>query len=70
MNTDTGTVYRGFPAIRAAEARGEPVVAVSEKVADAVEIGMLALNRGERRAQRYRRNERRARTGPLTERGG
>ncbi len=49
MNSDTGQVYRGEFEIAAAIGRGEPVVRVSEQVADAVEIGMLAMNRAERR---------------------
>lgn len=65
MNTDTGQIYRrmteeDWDRIRASN---EPVVPVSERVADAVEIGMQALNRAERRAQQYARNARRARTG-------
>lgn len=49
MNLETGAVYRDQVSIDAAKARGENVVPVSERVADAVEIGMQALNRAERR---------------------
>jgi hypothetical protein len=49
MNTDTGQVYRTQVEIDAAQARGEPLARVSERVADAVEIGMSHLNRHERR---------------------
>lgn len=53
MNTDTGQIYRNALDIDAARLRGEPIVDVSERVADAVEIGMAALNRAERRAVEY-----------------
>lgn len=56
MNTDTGQIYREQEAIEAAKLRGEPITQVSERVADAVEIGMEALNRAERRAQQFKRN--------------
>lgn len=59
MNTETGQIYRGATEIAAAQARGETLVPVSERVADAVEIGMEALNRAERRAEKYRKNARR-----------
>lgn len=49
MNTDTGQIYRDME-IEAAKLRGEPIVEVSERVADAVAIGMEALQRAERRA--------------------
>ena len=51
MNTDNGRIYRNAEAIEAARARGEPLAEVSEQVADTVEIGMLALNRAQRRVQ-------------------
>ncbi len=51
MVVNTGQIYRGQQAIAEAEARGEPVVEVSERVAQAVEIGMAVLNRHERRKQ-------------------
>jgi hypothetical protein len=65
MNTDTGQIYRNLTEEDWARIRtnGEPVVPVSERVADAVEIGMQALNRAERRAQQYQKNARRERTG-------
>jgi hypothetical protein len=53
MNVDTGEIYRKQLDIEAAKLRGEPVVGVSERVADAVEIGMQALERAERRAVEY-----------------
>lgn len=64
MNTDTGQIYRGLDEIKAALERGEPVVPVSERVAQTMEAGQRALgNRKERRqAQREeRRQERKAR---------
>jgi len=45
MNTDTGEVYRGLTE------ENPNIVPVSEDVADAVEIGIKALNRAERRYQ-------------------
>ena len=65
MNTDTGEIHRNLTEEDWERVRtnGEPVVPVSERVADAVEIGMEALNRAERRAQQYTRNARRAQTG-------
>lgn len=65
MNTETGEVYRNLTEEQWATLRGDgaPVVPVSERVADAVEIGMEALNRAERRAQQYQRNANRDRTG-------
>jgi hypothetical protein len=56
MNTETGQVYRGDAAIRAAQERGEPVVPVSERVAEAVEYGM---NRAARRARKFGNKQRR-----------
>lgn len=59
MNTETGAVYRGDAAVRAAMERGEPIAPISEEVARMVEAGKLALegghrgpNRAERRAHR------------------
>lgn len=49
MNADTGQVYRELEEIAAAQERGEPLVMVSDEVADAVEIGMEALSRARRR---------------------
>lgn len=65
MNTETGEIYRNLTEEQWEQIRstGEPVVPVSERVADAVEIGMEALNRAERRAQRYQRNANRDQTG-------
>lgn len=59
MNPDTGEIYRSMEERQLAEMRGEKLVDVSERVADAVEIGMEALNRAERRAIRFPRNARR-----------
>lgn len=53
MNSNTGEIYRELAAIDAAKARGENVVMVSARVADAVEIGMQAINRAERRMATY-----------------
>jgi hypothetical protein len=53
MNVDTGQIYRNQLDIEAAKLRGEPITEVSERVADAVEIGMQALERAERRAVEY-----------------
>ena len=58
MNTDSGRIYQGEEQIRKALARGEPVVPVSERVAELVEAGERYLNRAERR--RHEREERRA----------
>lgn len=64
MNTDTGEIYRGLTGeqIEALRAEGKNIVEVSGRVADAVEIGLEALNRAERRAQQYAKNQRRAHT--------
>lgn len=40
MNTETGAIYQGLEAIHAAEARGEPIARVSDRVASAVRIGL------------------------------
>lgn len=48
MNPETGRVYRDTQEYLAAIGRGEPLIEISEDVADAVEAGM-ALNRHERR---------------------
>lgn len=39
MNTETGQIYRGEKEIEAAIKRGEPIVEVSENVAQMVERG-------------------------------
>lgn len=44
MNTETGQIYQGLEAIRAAEARGEPIVRVSQKVARAVKLGLAQMS--------------------------
>ncbi len=59
MNVETGQMYRGVDEINAAKERGEPIVEVSERVAKAVEIGMQALNRRERRKQESESRSRR-----------
>lgn len=53
MVTNTGQIYRSMFDIDAAKARGEDVVLVDERVADAVEIGMAALDRAERHVEHY-----------------
>lgn len=58
MNTDSGRIYQGGAQIKAAYARGEPIVPVSPYVAQVVEEGHRSLNRAERR--RIAREERRA----------
>ncbi len=60
MNVETGQMYRGVDEINAAKERGEPIVEVSERVAKAVEIGMQALNRRERREQAAKDRSKRA----------
>jgi hypothetical protein len=45
MNTETGAIYRSEQDIAAAQARGEPLAFVSERVARAVAIGTRALDR-------------------------
>lgn len=45
MNTDTGALYRTAQAITEAQARGEPLAMVSERVARAVEIGTRSIDR-------------------------
>lgn len=62
MNTDTGEVYRGLTGEQITRMReeGQPVVEVSERVANAVDIGMHILNRRERRAQQFKKNANRA----------
>lgn len=51
MNRETGAIYRGELDILNAQLRGEPVVPVSERVAQAVEIGLATMNQHERRRQ-------------------
>lgn len=52
MNTRTGDIYEGEEQIKAALARGEPVVEVSEKVAQLVKDGELyQLQKAKRRAR-------------------
>lgn len=72
MNTETGEIYRNLTEEQWAMLRGDgiPVVPVSERVADAVEIGMEALNRAERRAQQYAKNARRDQSGKSAPRRG
>lgn len=55
MNSDTGRIYWDKDEAKAARQRGEPIVEVSERVAHAVEIGMEAMNRAERRAAKPRK---------------
>lgn len=49
MNTETGQIYRGEGEINAALNRLEPVVSVSERVADLMEAGQRACSRAEGR---------------------
>jgi hypothetical protein len=51
MNTETGRIYDNATDILAARLRGEPVVPVSQKVADTMRAGQFAMNRAERRAE-------------------
>ena len=56
MNTDTGQIYRTDEAIKAALARGEPIVEVSELVAKFVELGQqVSEKQGMTRGQARRR---------------
>lgn len=61
MNTDTGQITRFYDnaSFDAAKAKDPKLVEVSVKVANAVEIGMLALNRAERRQRQFKKNTRR-----------
>jgi hypothetical protein len=52
MNTDTGQIYRGGIEITAAMLRGEPVVEVSEHVAETMELGNRAQRRRAEQAKR------------------
>lgn len=52
MNTDTGAVYRGLAAIADAEARGEPLARVSDRVASAVIIGVQVVDRAKAKRKR------------------
>lgn len=42
MNTDTGAIYRTQEAIEAAQARGEPLAMVSERVVKLISAGRHA----------------------------
>ena len=55
MNTETGDIYRGQAAIDAAIGRGEPVVPVSERVAQLVDAGRRVEAQGMTRGQARRR---------------
>jgi hypothetical protein len=52
MNTNTGQVYTGSIAIEAAKDRGEPVVAVSRRVASLMREALEARRRKARRKDR------------------
>lgn len=52
MNTDTGAIYRTQDEIIAAQARGEPLAMVSERVARAVTIGGRVLAKATRKRKR------------------
>ena len=43
MNIETGALYEGLDAIRAAEARGEPLARLGERAAAIVRLGNRAL---------------------------
>lgn len=60
MNPETGKVYRGKKAIRAAMARGEVLVPISERAADIIDKGRQARRQGliTARQQRKQRKER------------
>lgn len=55
MNTETGVIYQGLAAILAAEARGEPIVRVSERVAKAVRIGLERMTYDQAKAYHRQR---------------
>jgi len=52
VNTENGAIYRGQEAIDAAQARGEPIVRVSERVVKLVEAGQRAEARRKRSKNR------------------
>ncbi len=52
MNTETGKIYKTAEEIEAARKRGEPLVPISDYVAEVMEAGHTALNRKERRKQK------------------
>lgn len=54
MNTDTGEILRGSKAIREAQARGEPIVPVSDKIARLVQLGQAAKEATQTRKRRRR----------------
>lgn len=55
MNTETGAIYQGREAIQAAEARGEPIVRVSDRVAKAVRIGLERMTYDQAKAYHRKR---------------
>ena len=55
MNTETGAIYQGLEAIQAAEARGEPLARVSDRVAKAVTIGLARMSYDEAKAYHRKR---------------
>ena len=55
MNTETGALYQGLEAIQAAEARGEPIVRVSDRVAKAVRIGLERMTYDQAKAYHRKR---------------
>lgn len=57
MNTETGTIYRGDAAINAARERGEPIVEVSGRVAELMEMGNREERRRRERAARKAANK-------------
>lgn len=61
MNTDTGAIYRTAQAIAEAQARGEPLAMVSERVARAVIIGTQVVDRAKAKRKRKQAREDRKR---------
>lgn len=61
MNVDTGALYEGMQAIRAAEERGEPVVRVSEKAAAVIRAGHKAQSKRARKTAKQSRKRNRSR---------
>lgn len=51
MNTDTGQLYDGEAAIRAAEQRGEPIVRIGPRAAEVVRRGLRAMSYAEAKAR-------------------
>jgi hypothetical protein len=52
VNTNTGVIYRDLEAITDAEARGESIARVSERVAGAMIIGTQIVDRAKAKRKR------------------